>query len=73
METRKQKNNAANYGERLTHSNDVHNDGVLIIQDSARAFLVRLNIAVENGCSKKEATVRRCSINKVVLMLLQSP
>ena len=68
METHKQKKQCHMYVEKLnpTHSHNVQNDGVLIIQDSARKFVVQLNIAAEKKCSKKEATINTCSINKVV-------
>ena len=66
--TQTEKNSATCYVDKLnpTHSHNVQNDGVLIIQDSARKFVVQLNIAAEKKCSKKEATINTCSINKVV-------
>ena len=37
-----------------THSNNVQNNGVLIIQDSARILVVQLNIAAEKKFRKKK-------------------
>ena len=43
------------YVEKLnpTHSNNVQKDGVLIIQDSARTFVIQLKIAAEKKMFEK--------------------
>ena len=54
MET--QINSVTCYVDKLnpTHSNNVQNNGVLIIQDSARILVVQLNIAAEKKIRKKK-------------------
>ena len=57
METHKQKKQCHMYVEKLnpTHSNDVQKDGVLIIQDSARTFVIQLKIAAEKKMFEKRS------------------